>query len=179
MTGKIRDMTTDRAGKTVLMLEINERQAAEAMYDELNLCEKLDISVKKHREKRSLDANAYCWVLLGKLAAKLNIAPEVIYREMIRDIGENYEVLPIKADAAAKFCEVWGGNGIGWMTSTFPSKLHGYVNVMAYYGSSTYDKAQMTRLIDNIVQECRVQGIEVRPAEEIESMMKYWEDRTR
>ena len=31
----------------------------------------LEISVKRWREKRSLDANAYLWVLIGKIADAL------------------------------------------------------------------------------------------------------------
>lgn len=73
MTGKIRDLTTDRNGKSILTLEINERQAAEVLYDELNLCEKCEISVKKWRDKRSNNANRYFWELTGKLAAKTGI----------------------------------------------------------------------------------------------------------
>ncbi len=179
MTGRIRDLTTDRHGNAVLTLEINEREAAEMLYDELNQCEKCEISVKKFRKKRSLDANALAWVMLGKLSEKLHIAPEIIYREMVRDIGGNYEVLPVRADAVEKFCEAWEKNGLGWVTSTFPSKLYGYVNVMAYFGSSTYDTAQMSRLISNIMDECRTQGIETRTPEEVASIMQMWEDRAR
>ena len=39
-------------------------------FQELKDCEKLDIQIKKHREKRSLDANAYYWVLITKFAKK-------------------------------------------------------------------------------------------------------------
>ena len=177
MTGRIRELSTARNGKTMLTLEINERAAAETLYDELNLCEKLDISVKKWRDKRSLDSNAYAWLLLGKLGAKIGIAPEIIYREMVKDVGDNYEILPVRADAVKRFCEAWQKKGIGWLTETFPSKLRGYVNVMAYYGSSTYDTAQMSRLLELIIAECKAQGIETRPKEEIDAMMQYWEGR--
>ena len=179
MTGRIKDLVTDRFGKTLLTLEINERESAEVLYDELNQCEKLDIAVKKWRKKRSLDSNSYFWTLAGELAAKLSISPETIYREMVRDIGGNYEVIPVRTDAVNRFCEAWSSNGIGWITDTFPSKLKGYTNVMAYYGSSTYDTAQMHRLLDTMISECREHGVEVRPKEEIESMMKMWEERTR
>ena len=179
MTGRIRDLTTDRFGKTVLSLEINERGCAETIYDELNQCEKLDIDVKKFRKKRSLDANALAWVLMGKIAAKIGIPPENVYRNMIRDVGDNYEIIPIRSDAVEKFCEVWRSRGLGWVTDQFPSKLNGYINVMAYYGSSTYDTAQMHRLLDAIVDECKTQGIETRPQEEIESLLAYWETKGR
>ena len=51
--------------------------------------------VKEYKEKRSLDANAYAWVLLGKLQDRLHISKEDIYRDLIRNIG-SYEVVPIK-----------------------------------------------------------------------------------
>ena len=179
MTGRIKDLVTDRFGKTLLTLEINERESAEVLYDELNQCEKLDIGIKKWRKKRSLDANSYFWVLCGELSAKLSISPETIYREMVRDIGGNYEIIPVRADAVTRFCEAWSHNGLGWITDTFPSKLKGYTNVMAYYGSSTYDTAQMHRLLDVMIAECREHGVETKPKEEIESLMKMWEERSK
>ena len=50
MTGRIKDLSVDRHGKAILMLEINERSAAETLYDELNQCEKCEITVKKYRK---------------------------------------------------------------------------------------------------------------------------------
>lgn len=34
-----------------------------------------DLEIKEHRAKRSLDANAYCWVLINKIADVLRITP--------------------------------------------------------------------------------------------------------
>ncbi len=133
------------------------------------------VEIKQWRERRSLDANAYCWKLIGKLSEKLNIPPVDIYRGMIRDIGGNTEVVCVKESAAEKLCDGWGHNGIGWLTDTFPSKIEGCVNVILYYGSSTYDTAQMSRLIDLVVEECKAQGIETRTPKELENMLNLWE----
>jgi hypothetical protein len=57
-----------------------------------------------------------------------------------------------------------------------PSKIEGCTNVVLYYGSSTYDKAQMSRLINNIVEECRQLGIETKSAEEVDSLLRQWGD---
>ena len=65
--------------------------------------------------------------------------------------------------------------GLGWQTDTMPSKHQGYTRVILYYGSSTYDKAQMGRLIDLIVQDCTSIGIEVKPQEEIDSLLQEYE----
>ncbi len=131
--------------------------------------------IKPYRKKRSLDANGYYWQLNSKLAEKLNVSPVEIYRQHIQNIGNNYEILPLKDEAVEKFCEAWAKNGIGWLTNTLGnSKLEGYTNIMAYYGSSTYDSKQMAQLIDMMVDDCKEQGIETATPEEIERMKQQY-----
>ena len=132
-----------------------------------------EYEIKEHRKKRSLDANGYLWVLISKIQQVLNVPKEVIYKDVIRDIGV-YEVVPIKNEAVDKFREAWQKNGLGWITETTKSKLDGYTNVLAYYGSSEYDSKEMSRLIDEVVQECRVLDIETKSDEEIKSLVEEW-----
>ena len=130
--------------------------------------------VKEYKEKRSLDANAYAWVLLGKLQDKLHIPKEEIYRDAIKNIG-SYEVIPIKNEAVNKFRQAWSKKGLGWITETTKSKLDGYTNVLAYYGSSIYDTKEMTRFIEQIIQECEQLDIETKSKAEIDSLLKEWD----
>ena len=78
--------------------------------------------VKEHKQRRSLDSNAYAWVLLGELQNKLHIKKEDIYKDLIKSIG-SYEVIPVKNEAVERFRESWSKNGIGWITETTKSKL--------------------------------------------------------
>lgn len=133
-----------------------------------------DVEIKEHREKRSLDANAYFWVLVDRLAEKLRIPKTEIYRRYIREIGGNHEMVCVIDSAVEKLRNGWEHNGLGWQTDTMPSKLPGCVRVVLYYGSSTYDTAQMSRLIDLIVQDCQEQGIETLPPEKLAGMMEEW-----
>lgn len=130
--------------------------------------------VKEYKEKRSLDANAYAWVLLEKLQDRLHIPKEDIYRDLIRNIG-SYEVVPIKNEALSKFKQAWSKNGLGWITDTTKSKLEGYTNVIAYYGSSIYNTKEMSRFIELIIQECEQLHIETRSKEEIDSLLESWD----
>ena len=130
--------------------------------------------VKEYKEKRSLDANAYAWVLLGKLQDKLHIPKEEIYRDAIQTIG-SYEVIPIKNEAVDKFRRAWNNKGLGWITETTKSKLEGYTNVLAYYGSSIYDTKEMSRFIELIIQECEQLDIETKSKAEIDSLLKEWD----
>lgn len=133
-----------------------------------------DCEVKEHREKRSLDANAYAWVLMDKLAEATTIPKEDIYREAIRNIGGNTETVCVQTKAASKIRSAWGKNGLGWFTEEMPSKLDGCTNVILYYGSSTYDTEQMSRLIDNLVSDCKALGIETLAPEKLAAMTQEW-----
>ena len=130
--------------------------------------------VKEYKEKRSLDSNAYAWVLLGKLQDKLHIPKEDIYKDLIRNIG-SYVIVPIKDEAVERFRQSWSKHGLGWITETMKSKLEGFTNVVAYYGSSVYNTAEMSRLIELIVQECKQLDIETKSQAEIDSLLKEWD----
>lgn len=134
-----------------------------------------DLTVKEHRKKRSLDANAYAWVLIGKLADAMRVPPTVVYNNAIQNIGGNYEVIPIREEAVEKFKEVWTKQGLGWpCVDMGPSKIQGYKNLRAYYGSSTYDTRQMSMLIDALIQDCKALDIETLSDEKLSAMMEGW-----
>jgi hypothetical protein len=178
-TGRIMNghyLSFSPTGKPLVILELNERESALQMVDELKSVEKLTIKVDTIKKKRSLDANAYCWVLISKLAEKLNIPKTEIYRSAIKEIGGNSDTVCVQNKAVESLRDGWQRNGIGWQTDTFPSKLDGCTNVTLYYGSSTYDSAQMCRLINLIIEECRQVGIETKSQAEIDSLLSSWRD---
>lgn len=130
--------------------------------------------VKEVKKRRSLDSNAYAWVLLGKLQEKLHIPKEDIYKSLIKEIG-SYEVIPVKDEAVERFRQAWSKNGLGWITETTKSKLEGFTNIIAYYGSSSYNTTEMSRLIELIVQECKQQDIETMTQNELKSLLESWD----
>ena len=137
-----------------------------------------DLVVKEHQKKRSLDANAYAWVLINKLADVMRIAPTEVYRQAIQDIFGNSEILPIKEEAVEQFKQAWQHNGIGWMCRDMGrSKLPGYRNLMVYYGSSVYNTKQMSDLIDHLVQDCKALDIETMTPDKLSLLMEEWSGR--
>lgn len=162
------------AGKPLVMLELDDKETALQMVDELKGEEKLKVKISKATKKRSMDANAYCWVMIDKLAEKLRMTKTEIYRSAIKEIGGNCDTVCVQDKAVKQLCEAWSRNGIGWQTDTFPSKIEGCTNVILYYGSSTYDTAQMSRLIELVLEECRQVGIEVKREEEVNSLLNSW-----
>lgn len=132
------------------------------------------LTVKEKKKKRSLDANAYCWVLLDKIASQIHESKEDIYKGYIKNIGGNSEIVCVQNNAVEKLCECWGRNGLGWLTDTMKSKIEGCTNVVLYYGSSVYDSKQMSTLIDFIVQDCKALGIETYSAERLDKLCEEW-----
>ena len=133
-----------------------------------------EYEISKAKKRRSLDANAYAWVLIDKIAAAVNLSKTEVYRDCIRDIGGNSEIICVKAEAADDLCRGWQRNGLGWQTEQFPSTIEGYINVILYYGSSFYDSAQMNIFIERLVQDAKALGIETMPPDKLNSLLEAW-----
>lgn len=175
ISGKIVGANIDfRTNKPQLTLEVNELNDFKLIVDELKDRDKLSIEIKPYRARRSLDANAYAWVLMDRLAEKMGESKVDIYREYVRHIGGNSEIVCVKNSAAERLREGWGKNGIGWITDTLPSKIKGCTCIILYYGSSTYDTAQMSRLLDLITQDCKQLGIPTETPDEIARLKSLW-----
>ena len=171
MIARIKDFIRTAGGESIITL-VTPADCAEEI-DELKDAE-IDVTLKKHRKRRSLDANAYAWVLMDKIAAALKSSPEAVYRYEIRQIAGVSDVVCAREEAVASFCEGWRAKGLGWLTETFPSKIDGCVNIRVYFGSSTYDSAQMKRLIDAIIQDAKSLGITTETPDEIAKMISLW-----
>lgn len=126
-----------------------------------------DVEIKVHRKKRSLDANALYWLYVGKLARSRNETADSIYRRHIRDIA-NYTTLCTLTDAVPAFEKLWKSGHLGRFIETKESKISGYTTVLAYYGSSDFDTREMSRLIDNCLQDCREVGIDTTPLDKLD-----------
>lgn len=129
--------------------------------------------IEQHKEKRSLNANAYAWVLIGKIADVIGNTKEEVYREYIKHKGI-YRIVTIAKEAAPTFMKVWSEKGLGWLCEISETRIAGLVDVVAYYGTSSYNTKQMANFIDYIVQEAKEQGIETLPPEEIERLKSLW-----
>lgn len=172
-TGTITDIGLDissRKAKISLVLDTNELDIVEQLKNE----NKLNVELKKYRQKRSLDANAYCWVLCDKIAKSMQggISKEDIYKDAISYVG-TFEPMIIEEKAFNKFKEIWQKQGLGYLVKEV-SKKDKCVKVFAYYGSSSYDSKEMSKLIEFIVEQARGLNIETLPTEEINSLLESW-----
>ena len=173
MKGRLLDLSFTLNGKQRLVIELDDdfRQDFAALEGH-----DVRVEIKKWRKKRSLDANAYAWVLIDKIAQATGVPKTEVYRQAIREIGGVSDIVAVPDNAVDKFREGWSKQGIGWQTEILDSKP-GYKRIVVYYGSSTYDTKQMSALIDSLVQEAQALGIETLPPAEIARLNSQWEER--
>ena len=140
--------------------------------------DKLTVKVSKYREKRSLDANKYCWVLCQKLAEKQSLTGKIkvtkvdVYQKNIREVGY-FEFIPMRNDAVEDYIRHWESRGDGWLCDIKgDSKFKGYKKLQQFFGSSSYDTREMTVLLNAIIADCKEQGIETMTPDELNSLLE-------
>lgn len=169
MKGRIKDYSFSFDGHQRVTFELDEdfRQTFEDLKET-----DVDITVKKYRKRRSLDANAYAWVLVDKIAEKRSMTKTEVYRSAIREIGGVSDIVCVQDKAVEQLISAWKRNGLGWQAETMPSKIPNCTRVILYYGSSTFDTKQMSLLIDSLVQDAKAIGIETMPEEQLKSLLR-------
>ena len=131
----------------------------------------LNIDIKQYRQKRSLDANAYCWVLCTRIAGILNTSKDEVYEQMIQRYSEfdkddegyitvtMLDRIPI------------GKLGGHWRLIGQHDNFNSYAKLV---GSSEMDTKQMSILLDGIVSEANELGIQTETPDELERMKALW-----
>ena len=70
--------------------------------------------MSKYRRKRSINANSYCWVLISKIAEKMQIKKDDVYKQYIKDIGV-CRTIEVSENAVETLKHSWSLHGIGWV----------------------------------------------------------------
>ena len=91
---------------------------------------------------------------------------------MIRETNVFRDVT-VDSEAADTLRHAWSLNGLGWQTEVVDSN-GAFTVVRLWYGSSTYNTKQMSKLINMVVDECKEQGIETMTPEELKSLIEEW-----
>lgn len=123
-----------------------------------------ELYVKK--KKRSKDQNSYFWELLQQLCFEMNLDVIQEYKKRVKELGifKQWEIDTINIPT---FEKLWSDRGIAWFTEKV-EEIGNKTIINAYYGSSSYNSKQMSRLLDNLVQDCKEVGIQTLDELEIE-----------
>ena len=179
LTGKIHSVAFSVDGKPLISFEVNEGQPALKLAQKFKECPKINIKLSEHKEGRSLNANAYYWLSIGKLAKALNISTSYCHNVMLRRYGvlEMFDDKPVylliqdtdeasrKADEAEKYHIKPTSN----VREGTDGKM--YRTYMMLKGSHEYDTAEMATLISGLRDECTNVGIPVETPDEIANLL--------
>ena len=169
ITGRIVGANIDfRTGKPCLTLEVNERNDFEAIVDEMKDKDKLSIEVKPYTQRRSLNANAYAWLLIGKIADVLRAGKDEVYCQLLKRYGQS-ELISVLSHVPI-------GNYIKYYEDAGESKLNGkdFTHYRVYKGSSEFDTREMSIFIDGVVSEAKELGIQTETPNQIAEMKARW-----
>ena len=124
--------------------------------------------VKQHREKRSLNANAYAWVLIGKIADVVRSTKEEVYLEMLKRYGQSEVVSVLSYVDVSGYFKYYEAFGASMLNGKMFTHYH------VYKGSSEFDTREMSILIDGIISEAKDLDIETLPPAEIMRLKEMW-----
>lgn len=150
------NLLTDYNGNDTLTLELHSdsRTAVRQIINDIAPDKLHTAKIAVYRAKRTLNQNAYLWILCQRIAEIIRSTKEEVYRRFVRAKGQ-FDILCIQDKAIDRFIKNWSDKGIGWFCETDTSKIDNCTNVICYYGSSVYDTAEMAQLLDEILQECK------------------------
>lgn len=144
----------------------------------------IEIETQKTK-RRSNDANSYLWELCDRIAETVRNTKEDIYKELIRRVGhfedatyyeDEHEDQKAFLGRLSRIGDDWDSRGLGWQTElVLYDDEFGSAILRHYWGSSSYNTREMSRLIDEAVYECEELGIETRAPEELASLLSAWE----
>lgn len=170
-TGKLLSVNRDwQTGKYSITFSVNEQSSLNEIEKIKNL-DKLSIEAKKYREKRSLDANALLWACLSEIAVALRTDKWDVYLMMLKRYGK-YTYICVKPNvvesvkAQWRECEEIGKININGQEA---------VQLLCYFGSSTYDTKEMSVLIDGVISEMEEMGIETPESREVKRAIEEYE----
>lgn len=169
VTGKIVGANIDfKTGKPVLMLEVNERADFKMIVDDLKDKDKLSIEVKPYRPHRSLNANAYAWTLIGKIADVVRAGKDEVYLKLLKRYGQS-ELISVLSHVPIE-------NYVKYFEEAGESKLNGkdFTHYRVYKGSSEFDTREMSIFIDGVVSEAKDLGIQTETPNQIAEMKARW-----
>lgn len=180
LTGKIVGVSFDYlSGKPIISFEVNEKQPALGMVDELKDKDKLAVKVGIFRNKRSLDANSYFHLLVNRIAAVTKASDDEVKRNLVK----RYGTLARDEDGQLVGAMLPAGVDIDRFypyTRNYKTEYRDgkeYTCYLFYERTRNLDSAGMSRLIDGTVSEAKELGIETDTPEQIAKLKSLWGER--
>ena len=163
-----RDIRTNGLNLLVTLEDADLRYFEKVTFDTA-----LRLRLTKWSEKRSLNANAYFHVLVGKIADEIKAPKPYVKNILIGRYGqmEMIEGQPVFFKTNLPDSVMLNREDIHCMPTKREDKATYY---KVYRGTHTYTQDEMKVLIDGTVQEAKDLGIETATPDELKEMLGAW-----
>lgn len=173
MKGRLIDLTFSIDGKQRITIEI-DREFTEQFNNLKDTAVRVEI--KKYREGRSLNANAYFHVLVNKIAQVQNLGNDEVKKRLAVEYGalakdDNGETIGFKLPTSVNVDQIYPYTKIFDVREENGVTFNCY---LVYKRTRTLDSKEMSRLIDGTIYEAKEMGIETAPPWEIERYLNEW-----
>lgn len=169
-TGRLTSVTKDiLSGKLNVTFQIDTEPVEEL--NVLGQMEQIDIKADKHRKRRSLDANGTLWLCLGKMAEKLRTDKWELYLRMLKQYGQ-YTYICVKPNMVDAVKATWRESEV---VGDIDINGRQAVQMLCYFGSSTYDSKQFSVLLDGVIYEMKELGLTPPTPKELRRVIEQWE----
>ena len=131
-------------------------------------------TIGKYRRKRSLDANSYFHLLVGKIANSMNLGADETKVKMVLEYGtvardEFGDKVGIKLPASVKVNSIY--SYAKWFDERI-EKGKAFNCYIIYKQTRDLDRSEMAILINGVIEEAKALGIETRTPQQIAEMLK-------
>ena len=130
--------------------------------------------ISEHKEKRSLNANAYAWSLIGKIADAMRITKDEAYLKALKDWGQSEIVSVLSSINVSGYFKYFEAIGTGTIVDKKTGKVKEFTHYKVYKGSSEYDTREMSILIDGLIQDAKELNIDTLPPNEVQRLKEMW-----
>lgn len=170
-TGKLMNVSRDwQTGQFNITFTVNEPSAINEI-DSIQSCEKLSIRAVKYRQKRSLDANGLLWLCLGRIAEALRTDKWEVYLMMLKRYGK-YTYICVKPSVVDAMKAQWRESEVIGNVNINGQEA---VQMLCYFGSSTYNTKEFSVLLDGVISEMHEMGLEIPASEDMRRALEQWE----
>lgn len=166
MRGRLKDLTFGAHGEQHITVTVTRDFRAD--FDALQGTD-INVTIKKWREPRSKDANAYFHVLVNKIAEAQGLSDDEVKRILAVDYGalardENGDVIGAMLPASADIGQFYPYTRC-YKTEERDGKL--YRCYLFYKRTHTMDSKEMSHLIDGAISVARELGIDTDTPEQV------------
>lgn len=166
LRGKLLDIVRDiKTGAYRLTLETMEIPPGAD-----NLPEDLRIKLTRWTNKRSLNANALLWLCIEVIASAIRADKWEVYLQLLRKYGK-FTYICVKPGAVEAVKKQWREcEELGHININGDDA----VQMLCYFGSSTYDTSEFSVLLDGTISEMKEIGVELPPDRMVQEALRSW-----